>query len=123
MKILGKLFLLLISAYLAGCSANASDDPNDVAIGHHGHIPAGCHFRGNVSVLRKDINGGPAPAITEDELNQLRTQTASLGGNYVLLTGKTDYYYDEYLIEPAKVVSELEAQHLEGRAYWCPGRR
>lgn len=122
MKIPSQIFLILACCYLTGCSANAYDGSGgNVRVSSKG-IPLGCRFRGNVGVVRKDINGGPAKGVSQEQINELRKQTAEMGGNFLLLTGESSHYYDEYMVATGNVDSELEAQSLQGRAYFCTSR-
>lgn len=91
---------------------------NQVRVGYSG-VPAGCHFRGNVAVTIKDINGGPKPTGLNNGLNDLKAQTLRLGGNYVWVTHESPHFYHEYLVANNTIHPELEAHSVTGRAYQC----
>lgn len=95
--------------------------PQRVRIGA-GPVPKGCQFRGNVSIVTQDINGGRHSSIEASQQMNLKKQAAKLGANIVVINYHKSAFYPEYFTELGEFRNELEGDALSGKAYRCQMR-
>lgn len=113
---------LILLIVLVSCISEAQPNERQVRVST-GYAPTGCQYRGTVTSVQKDINGGQLQTTQSIQINKLRKQVAQLGGNLLLITGQKSHYYDEYFVESGDITRELEAHAMTGRAYLCGVRR